>query len=88
MYLQGNLQLVFDALFDLGVIEPVLEMDWNLLKGSRQELQRVIEVVNRYQNNSSELIYQLERFDQYHLSCLAMEVAREFADYHSRESLH
>lgn len=29
MYLQGNLQAVFDALYHMGVIDPVLEMDWN-----------------------------------------------------------
>ena len=28
MYLQGDLQTVFDALFHMGIIDPVLELDW------------------------------------------------------------
>ena len=28
MFLQGNLQIVFDALYHLGVIDPVLKLDW------------------------------------------------------------
>ena len=30
MLLQGDLQKVFDALYHLGVIDPVLEMDWSV----------------------------------------------------------
>ena len=28
MFLQGNLQNVFDALYTLGAIDPVLKKDW------------------------------------------------------------
>ena len=29
MYLQGNLQEVFDALYKLGIIGPVINADWS-----------------------------------------------------------
>ncbi|MCB0414102.1 MAG: cytochrome [Bdellovibrionales bacterium] len=92
MYLQGNLQTVFDALYNLGVIDPVLEQDWTTaldeISNHYEDLTRVIESVNLHQGDVSELMRELERFDPTTLSYLAMEVAREFADFHSREELH
>ncbi len=92
MYLQGNLQVVFDALYHMGVIDPVLEMDWNKaldeMASFAGEFFQVIEVVNASQEDQQELIGNLKKFDQQTLSYLAMEVAREYADYHSRETLH
>ena len=49
LHLQGDLQAVFDALYDMGVIEPVLEMDWRsrlleMEKGSPQLRQAIIAV--------------------------------------------
>lgn len=92
LHLQGNLQNVFDALFELGVIEPVLEMDW---KPSLQEMEQgsfelanAIQVVNTYVNDRSMLKLELEKLDRHSLEILAMEVAREFAGFHSRENLH
>ena len=92
MYLQGNLQTVFDALYNLGVIDPVLEQDWTTaldeISNHYEDLTWVIESVNLHQGDVSELMRELERFDPTTLSYLAMEVAREFADFHSREELH
>ena len=92
MYLQGNLQLMFDALYEMGVIEPVLKMDW---QGALKEMSKdpeplfnVIKVANVHQGDTEQLIMQLEEFDDETLSYLAMEVAREFADYHSRNEVH
>lgn len=92
MYLQGNLQAIFDALFHMGVIEPVLEMDWgkelDRMDAFAEEFFHVMEVANANHDDVGELIASLKEFDQQTLSYLAMEVAREYADYHSRETLH
>ena len=92
MYLQGNLQLVFDALYEMGVIEPVLKMDWqNALKEMNKnpyQLFEVMSVVNKHQIAADDLIVKLESFGEEVLSYLAMEVAREFADFHSRAEVH
>lgn len=92
MYLQGNLQNVFDALYHLGVIDPVLEMDWT---EAMQELHKnwdkfatVVQVANSFQHSSEALMGELQKFDPDTLGFLAMEVAREFADFHSRDDLH
>ena len=92
MYLQGNLQLVFDALYELGVIEPVLNMNWQdalkELDRDPRSLLEVVSVANTHQDNTKNLINKLEKFSEKSLSFLAMEVAREFADFHSREEVH
>lgn len=92
MYLQGNLQNIFDALFHMGVIDPVLEMDWgnalDQITDHEDEFFHVLNVANSYQDDMQSLMENLKKFDQQILSYLAMEVAREYADYHSRETLH
>jgi hypothetical protein len=92
MYLQGNLQNIFDALFHMGVIDPVLEMDWGSaleeISQHEDEFFRVLSVANSCQDDMQTLMTNLKKFDQQILSYLAMEVAREYADYHSRETLH
>ncbi len=92
LHLQGNLQNVFDALYELGVIEPVLKMDWKptleeIEQGS-QELDRAIRVVNTCSDDRIQLKTELEKLDRHSLEVLAMEVAREYAGYHTREELH
>jgi hypothetical protein len=91
MYLQGNLQKVFDALFHLGVIDPVLEMDWvkalDEVNAHFDEISQILQVANAYQDDMEKLKYELAKFDQKTLGYLAMEVAREFADFHAREDL-
>ena len=92
MYLQGNLQAVFDALYHMGVIDPVLEMDWGKALDEMgeyaDEFFQVISIANNCQDDVQELMGNLKKFNQQTLSYLAMEVAREYADYHSRETLH
>ena len=92
MYLQGNLQQIFDALYHMGVIDPVLEMDWgnalDQMDAYADEFFQILSVVNSNQEDMQTLVSNLKRFDQQTLSYLAMEVAREYADYHSRETLH
>lgn len=92
MYLQGNLQSVFDALYHLGIIDPVLEMDWKKalsdMPSHYPELFEVLEVVNKNQPDVEQMMSELEKFNSETLKYLAMEVAREYADFHSRELLH
>ncbi len=92
MFLQGNLQIVFDALYNLGIIDPVLKMDWSKaleeVQSNPRRLQRAVSVANDYQQNPQELKEKLEAFDQKTLSYLAMEVARELASFHTRKTLH
>jgi hypothetical protein len=92
MYLQGNLQTVFDALYEMGMIEPVLEMDWKdalgEIKDNPKVLAEIMTVVSRHQQDPKELIRALNEFDEQSLSYLAMEVAREYADFHSRNEVH
>ena len=92
MYLQGNLQAVFDALYHMGVIDPVLEMDWSKaldeMGDYADEFFQVLSIANTCQDDVQELMGNLKKFDQQTLSYLAMEVAREYADYLSRETLH
>ena len=90
--LQGNLQNVFDALYELGVIEPVLKMDWKpaleeIDQGSF-ELAQAIQVANKCADNRAQLKTELEKLDRHSLEVLAMEVAREYAGFHTREELH
>lgn len=92
MLLQGNLQAVFDALFEMGVIDPVLNKDWadSLDEISRdpRRLERAIEAVNGCEQQPSAIVRELKRFDGVTLEYLAMEVAREYADFQGRSSLH
>ncbi len=92
MYLQGNLQTVFDALYEMGVIEPILQVDWqDALKEMNQDpapLFAVVKVANNFQSDVGVLIEKLETFDERSLGYLAMEVAREFADFHARQQIH
>ncbi len=92
MHLQGNLQTVFDALYFLGVIDPVLKMDWKKHWASKhsheQKINMAIKVANKYNQNLNALQQALGEFDKQTLSYLAMEVAKEYADYHWRKDLH
>jgi len=92
MYLQGNLQAVFDALYHMGVIDPVLEMDWNKaldeMSDYADDFFQVLSIANTCQDDMTALMDHLKKFDQQTLSYLAMEVAREYADFHSRQTLH
>lgn len=92
VHLQGDLQAVFDTLYDLGVIEPILNMDWRpgleeLSQGSPR-LMHAIRIVNGCRNDRALLRAELSKMDRKSLEILAMEVAREYADYHMRQTIH
>lgn len=91
-HLQGSLQAVFDALYELGVIEPVLETDWRSglseIAAGSPHLDHAVNIVNSFGTNQTATIHELKRelgqLSRHTLEILAMEVAREFADFHSR----
>ncbi len=92
MLLQGSLQAVFDALYEMGIIDPVLKMDWQEAKSNQShqmkfQVRRAMAVVQHCQNDVQQLITELGSFDDETLQGLAMEVAREYADFHARTSL-
>ena len=92
MYLQGNLQLVFDALFSIGAIDPVLKMDWaqvtQEIESEPQRLHSVCESINNCGGNFSRMIEILKTTDSKSINFLALEVAREFCEFQDRETLH
>ena len=92
MYLQGDLQKVFDALFHLGVIDPVLKLDW--VKEQKQmhkhhgKLQEIVTFASAFKGDAKALTEELKKYDDKILGYLAMEVAREFSNFHGRKKLH
>lgn len=92
MFIQGDLQVVFDALFAVGAIDPVLKMDWEEINRdmvtNQETLRSAFETVNKCLGNKNELIQTFSRLDDKSLSYIAMEVAREFAEFQDRKDLH
>lgn len=92
MYLQGNLQLVFDALFTIGAIDPVLKMDWQQvteeIASEPQRLHSVCASINSCGGNFSRMVEILKTTDSKSINFLALEVAREFCEFQDRETLH
>lgn len=92
-HLQGDLQAVFDALYELGVIEPVLAMDWKpklaQIERGNQALTQAVRIINECGQDRAKLRIRLNEIDRGTLEMIAMEVAREYAGYHTRhEDLH
>lgn len=92
MYLQGNLQLVFDALFTIGAIDPVLKMDWSsVTKEMEEEPQRLhaaCEIINSCRGDFSRIVEMLKHMDSKTIHFIALEVAREFCEFQDRKSIH
>lgn len=92
MFIQGNLQVVFDALYAIGVIDPVLKMDWSEVNDEivrdPAALEDAVNVVNSCSGDYQELLMRLKALDKKRLSFIALEVAREFAEFQDRSELH
>lgn len=92
MLLQGDLQKVFDALYHLGVIDPVLEMDWSVefkaIEQNPHQLVQILSVVNQNLGNYEDLMGQLKTFNEKDLSHLAMVVAKELVGFHTNKVIH
>jgi hypothetical protein len=91
-HLQGDLQAVFDCLYEMGVIEPVLNKDWKPgleeMSAGSPKLIRAIMLANSCGKDRMLLRNELAKLDRSTLEILAMEVAREYADFHMRQELH
>ena len=92
MLLQGDLQRVFDALYHMGVIDPVLEMDWTeefaRIEDNPYALAKLVHVVNDCHGDYRELMENLRDFEQLELSHLAMLVAKELVGFHTNKTVH
>lgn len=92
MFLQGNLQAVFDALYTIGAIDPVLKMDWQEITKEMmhhpQVLQHAFTEINQCRGNKDLLVQKLGMMDTRSVHYIAMEVAREFCEFQDRSSLH
>lgn len=92
MLLQGNLQNVFDALYTLGVIDPVLKMDWKAefpqMQKEMYKVASVIETANENSMSVGKLMNSLKGYDQKSLGYLAMIVAQELVSFKLNKVLH
>ena len=90
--IQGQLQNVFDALYEMGVIDPVLQMDWSgpirKMDENSFQVRRAVELVNQNSGEPKQLRATLEKMDRQTLEWIAIAVAKEYAEFHSRQGLH
>lgn len=91
-HIQGDLQIVFDALFELGVIDPALKADWSAhieaIEANSFSIRRAVDIVNRCGGDRQKLFTELQRLDAKTLELLAVEVAREYAGFQTRAVVH
>jgi len=92
MFIQGDLQAVFDALYTVGAIDPVLNMDWEKLNSEMnknpQVIYKVCESINACRGDQDKLVQILKQIDEKLLHYVTMEVAREFSEFQDRKELH
>ena len=92
MFLQGDLQLVFDALYSVGAIDPVLKLDWSEvtreMMANPQILSDAFQTINGCRGDKDLLIQKLHMMDPRSVNYIAMEVAREFCEFQDRTELH
>lgn len=92
MFLQGDLQIVFDALYSVGAIDPVLKLDWSIvtkeMMAQPQILSDAFQMINACNGNKDLLIQKLHMMDEKSVNYIAMEVAREFCEFQDRTELH
>ena len=92
MFIQGNLQAVFDALYNVGAIDPVLGMDWDKINTemstSPQLVNSACASINACAGDPKLLVEALRRLEPKLLNFVALEVAREFCEFQDRKELH
>lgn len=92
MFLQGDLQIVFDALYSVGAIDPVLKLDWNEVTKEMMSQPLLVSdafhSINACRGNKDLLVQKLHMMDPRSVNYIAMEVAREFCEFQDRKSLH
>lgn len=92
MRLSGNLQLYYDALEELGIIDPLLKIDWaelNSLKMTRfHDFEKLVDKMNRLDSGKEVIKKELICYDSQMIQFFAMEVAKEYAEYHKQKQTH
>lgn len=92
MFIQGDLQAVFDALYSIGAIDPVLHSDWakinDELNSNPQIIVKACHSINACSGDRKKLIEALLHMDQKSVEFVALEVAREFSEFQDRKNLH
>jgi len=92
MFIQGNLQAVFEALFSVGAIDPVLKSDWHEIaremEKKPEQYTMALKTINSCGGDITELIEKLSSLDRESINFIAVEVAREFAEFTDRKTLH
>ncbi len=92
MFLQGDLQAMFDALYVVGAIDPVLKMDWEKVTKEMHSqaivVHQAFQDLNQCSGDRGQLIKKLSLMDTKIVSYVALEVAREFCEFQDRRSLH
>jgi hypothetical protein len=92
MFLQGNLQAVFDALYTVGAIDPVLKLDWDTVNQQMVENPQIVHKacseINDCKGNMDMMVQKLGRMEEKAVHFVALEVAREFCEAQDRKSLH
>lgn len=92
MFIQGDLQAVFDALYTIGAIDPVLSADWEKITGEMSTkphlVNQVCTSINACAGNRNLLVKTLSEMDKKLLEFVALEVAREFSEFQDRKELH
>lgn len=92
MFLQGDLQTVFDALYAIGAIDPVLKMDWNQvtkeMEANPQEVLLACRQMNACFGDKDLMVKKLVSMDKQSIHYVALEVARELCEFQERSILH
>lgn len=92
MFLQGDLQLVFDALYAVGAIDPVLKLDWDVVNQQMNKNPHLVHQacaeINACKGNKDLMVQKLHGMDETSVQYVALEVAREFCEAQDRKSLH
>lgn len=92
MFIQGDLQAVFDALYLIGAIDPVLKADWEKLSADLTQnstlVGEAVSKLNSCDGNVDELKTALLGLEPKAVQFVALEVARELAEFSSREIVH
>lgn len=92
MFLQGDLQAVFDALYTIGAIDPVLKLDWEKVTSEMMQsphmMSETFQKVNDCAGDRDRLVQMLHRMEEKFVNYVALEVAREFCEFQDRKELH
>lgn len=91
MFLQGDLQSMFDALYTIGAIDPVLKLDWNEVTKEMMAnpgvLSEAFQSINSCRGDRGLLVQKLHMMDKRSVNFIAMEVARELCEYQDRKDV-